>query len=109
MNLVIIDYGAGNVRSVQFALERLGYEATCTNDVEKIRKADKVIFPGVGEASSAMQELTRYGLDALIPQFDLPVGGELSDLDERSLDRVPADAHFVFAASVVADRRQHGW
>lgn len=75
MNLVIIDYGAGNVRSVQFALERLGYEATCTNDVEKIQKADKVIFPGVGEASSAMQELTRYGLDALIPKLKQPVLG----------------------------------
>ena len=75
MNIVIIDYGAGNVRSVQFALERLGYEAVCTNDVEKIRRADKVIFPGVGEASSAMRELRRYGLDELIPQLKQPVIG----------------------------------
>lgn len=75
MNIVIIDYGAGNVRSVQFALERLGYEAVCTNEVEQIRRADKVIFPGVGEASSAMRELQRYGLDELIPQLKQPVIG----------------------------------
>ena len=75
MKIVIIDYGAGNVRSVQFALERLGYEAICTNDKEKIRDADKVIFPGVGEASSAMKELQRCGLDALIPRLKQPVLG----------------------------------
>ena len=75
MKIVIIDYGAGNVRSVQFALERLGYEAICTNDVNKIRDADKVIFPGVGEASSAMKELQRFGLDELIPRLEQPVLG----------------------------------
>ncbi len=75
MKIVIIDYGAGNVRSVQFALERLGYEAICTNDKDKIRDADKVIFPGVGEASSAMKELQRYGLDELIPRLEQPVLG----------------------------------
>lgn len=75
MKIVIIDYGAGNVRSVQFALERLGYEAICTNDKEKIRDADKVIFPGVGEASSAMKELRRFGLDELIPRLEQPVLG----------------------------------
>ena len=75
MNIAIIDYGAGNVRSVQFALERLGYEAICTNDAQEIRDADKVIFPGVGEASSAMRELERFGLDELIPQLKQPVLG----------------------------------
>lgn len=75
MKIVIIDYGAGNVRSVQFALERLGYEAICTNDKNKIRNADKVIFPGVGEASSAMKELRRFGLDELIPRLEQPVLG----------------------------------
>ncbi len=75
MNIAIIDYGAGNVRSVQFALERLGYEAICTNDAQEIRDADKVIFPGVGEASSAMLELERFGLDELIPQLEQPVLG----------------------------------
>jgi len=73
--IVIIDYGAGNVRSVQFALERLGYEAICTNDAEIIKSADKVIFPGVGEASSAMQEIKNQGLEKVIPNLKQPVLG----------------------------------
>ena len=75
MDIVIIDYGAGNVKSVQFALERLGYKARCSNRAEEIRKADKVVFPGVGEASSAMVELKKYGLDTLIPTLKQPVLG----------------------------------
>lgn len=73
--IVIIDYGAGNVRSVQFALERLGYEAICTNDAEVIKSADKVIFPGVGEAKSAMAEIKKFGLDNVIPDLKQPVLG----------------------------------
>ncbi|EJF07956.1 imidazole glycerol phosphate synthase subunit HisH [Pontibacter sp. BAB1700] len=57
MDLVIVDYKAGNVQSVQFALERLGVQATLSCDFETIKAADKVIFPGVGEASSAMAQL----------------------------------------------------
>lgn len=75
MNIVIIDYGAGNVRSVQFAIERLGYSATCSNNAAIIQAADKVIFPGVGEASSAMSELVKYGLDEVIPKLKQPVLG----------------------------------
>jgi glutamine amidotransferase len=75
MNIVIIDYGAGNVKSVQFAIERLGYSAICTNDAALIQAADKVIFPGVGEASSAMLEIKKYGLDELIPKLQQPVLG----------------------------------
>ncbi|MGI9571473.1 MAG: imidazole glycerol phosphate synthase subunit HisH [Desulfobulbia bacterium] len=75
MKIVIIDYGAGNVKSVQFALERLGYSSVCSNDPQEIKMADKVIFPGVGEASSAMNELNRYGLDTLIPELTQPVLG----------------------------------
>lgn len=75
MNIVIIDYGAGNVKSVQFALERLGYTAICTNDLNAIQKADKVIFPGVGEAQSAMHEIKKFGLDKLIPLLKQPVLG----------------------------------
>ena len=75
MNIVIIDYGAGNVKSVQFALERLGYSAICSNDTAIIRAADKVIFPGVGEARSAMSELVKYGLDDIIPKLEQPVLG----------------------------------
>lgn len=75
MKIVIIDYGAGNVKSVQFALERLGYEAICSNDVSVIKSADKVIFPGVGEAQSAMKEIKKYGLDKVIPKLKQPVLG----------------------------------
>lgn len=75
MNIVIIDYGAGNVKSVQFALERLGLQAECTNEAKKIIDADKVIFPGVGEAQSAMKELSKYGLDKIIPELKQPVLG----------------------------------
>jgi glutamine amidotransferase len=63
MKLVIIDYGAGNIQSIQFAFQRLGVDAVLTHDKEEIMKADKVIFPGVGEASSAMQKLRESGLD----------------------------------------------
>ena len=73
--IVIIDYGAGNVRSVQFALERLGYSAICSNDAEVIKSADKVIFPGVGEAKSAMEEIRKFGLDEVIPNLKQPVLG----------------------------------
>lgn len=75
MNIVIIDYGAGNVKSVQFALERLGYKAICSNDPEVIKNADKVIFPGVGEAQSAMIEIKKYGLENVIPELKQPVLG----------------------------------
>ncbi|MCB0459518.1 MAG: imidazole glycerol phosphate synthase subunit HisH [Flavobacteriaceae bacterium] len=75
MKIVIIDYRAGNIQSIQFALNRLGFTAELTDDAEKIKTADKVIFPGVGEASSAMQKLKATGLDTLIPQLKQPVLG----------------------------------
>jgi glutamine amidotransferase len=75
MRIVIIDYGAGNVRSVQFALERLGYSSICSNNEMTIRDADKVIFPGVGAAQSAMKEIEEYGLDRVIPKLQQPVLG----------------------------------
>ena len=75
MKTAIIDYGAGNVQSVLFALERLGFEGIVTNDWNVIKKADKVIFPGVGEASSAMKMLMDSGLDVLIPTLKQPVLG----------------------------------
>ncbi len=75
MNIAIIDYGAGNVKSVQFALERLGFSGVLTADAGEIRRADKVIFPGVGEASSAMDALRQYGLDKVIPDLKQPVLG----------------------------------
>ena len=75
MKIVIIDYGAGNVQSVKYAFDRLGYDAEITDDYEKIRSADKVIFPGVGEASSAMKALKIKKLDILIPNLKQPVLG----------------------------------
>lgn len=75
MNIVIIDYGAGNVKSVQFALERLGYDAVCSNDAQVIEQADKVIFPGVGEAQSAMLEIKKFGLEKVIQNLKQPVLG----------------------------------
>lgn len=75
METVIIDYDAGNVKSLQFALDRLGVTAEITSDVEQILKADKVIFPGQGEASSAMNKLKSNGLDLLIPKLKQPVLG----------------------------------
>jgi glutamine amidotransferase len=75
MNIVIIDYGAGNIQSIQFALERLGFNGILSSDWNEIQKADKVIFPGVGEASSAMKKLKERGLDLLIPTLKQPVLG----------------------------------
>ncbi len=75
MNIVIIDYGAGNIQSIKFAIQRLGYEAILSSDPNEIQKADKVIFPGVGEASSAMKKLRASGLDILIPNLTQPVLG----------------------------------
>ncbi|RNL91339.1 imidazole glycerol phosphate synthase subunit HisH [Sinomicrobium pectinilyticum] len=75
MKLVIIDYGAGNIQSIRFAIERLGYEAVLTDDAEAIRHADKVIFPGVGEAGSAMWKLQATGIDRIIPELKQPVLG----------------------------------
>ena len=75
MDLVIVDYGAGNIQSIRFAFQRLGYELELSADPDRIRRADKVIFPGVGEASSAMEKLTQSGLDTLIPELTQPVLG----------------------------------
>jgi glutamine amidotransferase len=75
MDLKIVNYGAGNIKSIQFAFQRLGYDAVLTADPEALLKADKVIFPGVGEASSAMRKLKESGLDTLIPELKQPVLG----------------------------------
>ncbi len=75
MKIVIINYGAGNIQSIMFAIERLGFKAVLSNNPEEIKSADKVIFPGVGEASSAMKKLKESGLDSLIPTLKQPVLG----------------------------------
>ena len=75
MQIVIIDYNAGNVQSVLYALQRLGVEAMLTNEPEVIMNADKVIFPGVGEANTTMQYLKAHKLDDLIRSLQQPVLG----------------------------------
>ena len=75
MNIIIIDYGAGNIKSIQFAFKRLGVDAILSNNIDEIKTADKVIFPGVGEASSAMKMLQESGLDKIIPTLKQPVLG----------------------------------
>lgn len=75
MKTVLIDYGAGNVQSVKYALNRLGIEPILSKDHDVIKSADKVIFPGVGSAKAAMDQLKASGLDVLIPQLTQPVLG----------------------------------
>ena len=73
--VAIIDYGAGNTKSLQFALERLGASHILTSDAEIIKKAERVIFPGQGAAGSAMNKLIDTGLDQLIPTLNQPLLG----------------------------------
>src|SRR4030095_3107233 len=75
MKIAIIKYNAGNIRSVLYALERIGYNAIVTDNADEIRNADKVIFPGVGEASTAMNYLKERNLDTLICSLTQPVLG----------------------------------
>lgn len=73
--IAIIKYNAGNVTSVKNAIERLGYQCVVTDNKEEILQADKVIFPGVGEASSAMNYLKKHQLDEFIKSLKMPVLG----------------------------------
>lgn len=75
MNIAILKYNAGNIRSVDFALRRMGYDPIITNDHSVLRNADKVIFPGVGEAGTTMKYLREKGLDKLIRELKQPVLG----------------------------------
>jgi glutamine amidotransferase len=75
LKLVIINYGAGNTQSIQFAFERLGVSAILSNNNEEILSADKIIFPGVGHAESALEILKETKLDLLIPSLKQPVLG----------------------------------
>lgn len=75
MNIAIVKYNAGNIRSVTYALQRLGIEPCITDDAETLHAADKVIFPGVGEASTAMKYLKQRGLEKILPTLKQPVLG----------------------------------
>lgn len=118
MKLAIIKYNAGNIQSVLNALERLGVEAEVTDDADKIRTADKVIFPGVGEASSAMRSLEENNLDAVIKQLKQPVLGicvgmqllcrHSEENDTDCLDIVPVSVK-KFSSSLKLKVPQVGW
>ncbi len=73
--IAIVKYNAGNIRSVQNAVERSGYECIITDDADKLRIAEKVILPGVGEAGSAMRHLRERGIDKVIKELTQPVLG----------------------------------
>lgn len=75
MKVAVVKYNAGNIRSVDYALKRLGVEAVITGDEEVLRSADKVIFPGVGEAATTMDFLRSHGMDRLIKDLRQPVLG----------------------------------
>lgn len=75
MNVAIVKYNAGNILSVTYALERLGISPVVTDNIEELQKADRVIFPGVGEASTAMAYLKERSLDAVIKNLEQPVLG----------------------------------
>lgn len=75
MKVAVLKYNAGNIRSVDYALKRLGVDAVITGDEEELRAADKVIFPGVGEAATTMEYLRAHGMDRLIKELRQPVLG----------------------------------
>ena len=122
MKVVIVKYNAGNIRSVCNALSRLGVEAEITDDFDAIRSADKVIFPGVGEASTTMEYLRRTGLDKLICSLKQPVLGiclgmqlmcshsEEGDVDCLGIFNVPVK-RFVLPENNVDNLKipQMGW
>lgn len=102
MNIVIIKYNAGNVFSVDCALRRIGVEAAVTDDFELICRADKVIFPGVGEASTAMAYIRERGLDEVIKSLTQPVLGICVGLQLmcRSSEEGNAECLGIFDAGV---------
>lgn len=106
MSVVIIDYGAGNIQSVRFALHRLGLEGILSSDAGEIRKADRLIFPGVGHAGSAMEQMKRRGLDVLLPTLSQPVLGICLGMQLmcRSTEEGPTVGLGIFEAEV---RRFH--
>jgi len=118
MKVAVVQYNAGNIQSVMFALERLGVEASVTDHAELLRAADKVIFPGVGAAGAAMRSLRDKGLDRVICSLQQPVLGicvgmqllfEHSEEDDTScLGIIPARVR-KFSSSADLKVPQIGW
>ena len=119
MKVVIIKYNAGNIRSVDYALKRIGVDPIITSDHELIRSADKVIFPGVGEALNTMQHLIDSGLDQLIVDLKQPVLGICLGLqlmckhseegDTRCLGIFPIEVKKFKAPSNIVKVPHMGW
>lgn len=107
MDLVMIDYGAGNVQSVRFALERQGFKAELSHDSARVARADKVIFPGVGAAKSCMEALKRYGLDELIPTLQQPVLGICVGMQVMALHSEEEDTACLGIVPARVRRLQH--
>lgn len=101
--IAITDYDTGNLRSVANALRRIGAEFTVTSDAAVLRQADRVLLPGVGEASSAMAKLRERGLDALIPTLTQPVLGICIGMQLMCLSSEEGDARCmgIFPARVL--------
>ncbi len=100
--IAILDYPAGNVASVRHALHRLGEAVLITSDADALMRADKVIIPGVGEASTAMQHVRRLGLDRLLPTLTQPVLGICLGLQVMcaSTDEGPTEGLGIFPVPV---------
>lgn len=119
MKVAVIKYNAGNIRSVDYALKRLGVEAVITSDETVLREADKVIFPGVGEAKTTMKFLGDSGLDRLIKELSQPVLGICLGMQLmcRHSEEGDVDCLGIFDADVkrfVSDRHENkvphmGW
>ncbi|RRO12293.1 imidazole glycerol phosphate synthase subunit HisH [Flavobacteriaceae bacterium 14752] len=101
-NIIIIDYGAGNIQSLKFALNRLGVSAQTSADAKTIKAADKVIFPGVGHAESAMQKLKETELHHIIQELKQPVLGICLGMQLmcRSTEEGPTDGLGIFDVEV---------
>jgi glutamine amidotransferase len=102
MKVAIVKYNAGNIRSVDFALKRLGASASITDDHNELQTADKVIFPGVGEASTTMRFLKDRGLDILLRNLTQPVLGICLGLQLMcaASEEGPADCIGIFDLTV---------
>ncbi|MCR5454674.1 MAG: imidazole glycerol phosphate synthase subunit HisH [Bacteroidales bacterium] len=110
MKIAIIDYKAGNIKNVKAALQRLGCKTVLTKDHNEITTADKVIFPGVGNAGAAMQALKAEGLDVLIPTLSQPVLGICLGMQLmcRHSEEEDTDALGIFDVDVVKFRPENG-
>ena len=110
MKIAIIDYKAGNIKSVEAALKRFGCDTILTKDPQIITAADKVVFPGVGHAGAALEALHAAGLDTLIPALKQPVLGICLGMQMmcRRSEEGDTPCLGIFDAEVVKFRPEHG-